>query len=188
MKFSIDEIQKLKNIHNIYRIDWGDIERLCETIETQQQEIEELRRERDRLRTFLHIQVVPNKTITMPLRLHEEMEEAAKEENEQLKARVAECREFAQKFIDLYESDPDDETCKTPTLMDFHHKYYCMFSNYISFDVDKDYHNPDDVEVLKLARRVLESSKDKAYYSRLADECGEAIKAIDKAIGGWKSE
>jgi hypothetical protein len=73
---------------------------------------------------------------------------------EQLRARVVKYRDLAQKFIDVYESGPDDETCKTPTLMDFHHKYYCMFKEYLSPDA-ADYHSPADVAEIEAQKRFI---------------------------------
>lgn len=66
-----------------------------------------------------------------------------------------------------------------------------MIDAALSSDAGKDYHNPADVEALKVAKDALKIVSKKhsdlphhEKYPRTSIVCSDAIKAIDKALGG----
>ncbi|HUV84240.1 MAG TPA: hypothetical protein VMV86_00940 [Methanosarcinales archaeon] len=66
-------------------------------------------------------------------------------------------------------------------------RFYEKAQKALSPDVGKDYHNPADVEALKLAREALKRCMISAF-SHERNMAGEALAAIDKVFGGKEDD
>jgi hypothetical protein len=103
--------------------------------------------------------------------------EFLQQENEQLKAQAAVMREALKSIY------------YGPYQM--HKGYVEILEEALSTDAGKDYHNPTDIEALKKAREALGQA---TYTEELLPDWKykkivyEAIRAIDKAIGGSQHE
>jgi uncharacterized phage infection (PIP) family protein YhgE len=123
---------------------------LFDTIEAQQQEIEQLHNEAENV-------------------LKATLQRIS--EHKQLQAQMAAMREVVEQFKYDYEQGENMQS-------NYHDAYELLRT-----DAGKDYHNPADVEALKLAREALKRCMISAF-SQERNMAGEALAAIDKVLGG----
>jgi hypothetical protein len=105
-------------------------------------------------------------------------------ENEQLKGQIAVKNEF---ILGLTKSIKNaleaDGTCRLIVGIDTIERAEQVLSTNT-----EEYHNPADVEALKMAREALVIFEKVALPLRWEQQAKQAITAIDKAIGGGKGE